>query len=568
MKTHALLSTSVLALAASSASAQIEMRKYVGAAAHDHFGWAVSVVGDVDGDGKDDLAIGAPGRDGSLGVDVGRVIVVSGRTSQTLRTWDGLGPQDFFGQAIAPVGDLDGDGFADVLVGAPEADHPAFFGAGGTYGNGYAHVLSGATGLPLLSITASGKCLGAAVAAGGDVNGDGVTELLIGGPGGSGSVLVVNGASGAILRTHTPGPGTGGWFGHSVTFLGDLQNDGADEYAIGAIETQTNNYKGRVRAYDGASGAQLWEVLGSQPDDEFGFSIARIGDCDGDGFPELVVGARQDGFPSPVGRGYVRVLSGATGSSIAKFFGSLSAWGMGFSVAAIGDVDGDGLEDFAASQPGADDFGYAFASAVRVFAGDPLQELFKVPQPATKDFFGVGLHSGDATGDGLRDLVIGEPYADEGGMNAGRVFAYTAVRSVVTYCEAQANSQGCTPAISGVGTPSATLLSPFRIRAMDVLNGKKGLLFYGFKPRQTPFLGGFMCIVAPTVRTPVQDSGGNPPPSDCSGFFSFDFNEHIRSGIDPKLVPGEEVFAQYWSRDPPAASSSNLTDALAFYIHP
>jgi hypothetical protein len=75
-----------------------------------------------------------------------------------------------------------------------------------------------------------------------------------------------------------------------------------------------------------------------------------------------------------------------------------------------------------------------------------------------------------------------------------------------------------------------------------------------------------MCIVSPTTRTPVQSSGGSPSGDDCTGVLTLDFNARIQSGIDPRLVAGEEVFAQYWSRDPADASTTNLTDALAFFV--
>jgi hypothetical protein len=146
---------------------------------------------------------------------------------------------------------------------------------------------------------------------------------------------------------------------------------------------------------------------------------------------------------------------------------------------------------------------------------------------------------------------------------------YTIVRSILSYCESEANTLGCTPVISGTGTPSATLANSFDVGANNVLNNKAGLLFYGFKPRQTPFQGGHMCIVAPTARTPIQNSGGTPAPAnDCSGVFALDFNARIQSGVDPMLVAGEEVFAQYWSRDPADASTTNLSNALAFYVTP
>jgi Tol biopolymer transport system component len=138
------------------------------------------------------------------------------------------------------------------------------------------------------------------------------------------------------------------------------------------------------------------------------------------------------------------------------------------------------------------------------------------------------------------------------------------------YCTAKPNSQGCTPLISFTGTPSASAAAPFRIQAAGVINHKPGLLFYGLGFQALPFQGAFLCVATPLTRTIVQLSGGNPPPDDCSGFYSFDFNAHIQSGIDPRLVAGTIADAQYWTRDPadPTGFTTGLTDALHFLIAP
>jgi len=205
--------------------------------------------------------------------------------------------------------------------------------------------------------------------------------------------------------------------------------------------------------------------------------------------------------------------------------------------------------------------------ALQVRDGQNGALLLSLAPPSGSQQFGSALASGDANGDGLRDLLCGAPCSNSNGAFAGSVHVYTIVRAPTVYCASELNSLGCTPSIAGVGTPSATLGSPFDVRATSVLNQKSGLCFYGFKPRQTPFQGGHMCVVAPTIRTAIQNSGGSATGSDCTGVFALDFNARIQSGVDPLLVTGEEVFAQYWSRDPQDASTTNLTDALAFYIN-
>jgi len=145
----------------------------------------------------------------------------------------------------------------------------------------------------------------------------------------------------------------------------------------------------------------------------------------------------------------------------------------------------------------------------------------------------------------------------------------TCCRAPSTYCTAQVNSQGCIPAISSVGTPSATAgPGTFAIDATQVLPNVNGILAYSTNGNNnSPFMGGTLCIRSPLNRTPVQNSAatGAPP---CTGVFSFDFNDWIMNGGDPALVAGAEVWAQYWSRDQGAAFGSNLTDALNFVICP
>ena len=139
----------------------------------------------------------------------------------------------------------------------------------------------------------------------------------------------------------------------------------------------------------------------------------------------------------------------------------------------------------------------------------------------------------------------------------------------VVYCTAKMNSLGCTPAIGYTGSPSLTDPNPFDINAVNIINSKPGILFYGYSPAAIPFQGGFLCVQPPIKRTPPQSSGGNPPPPDCSGTYHYDMNARIQSGVDPALqVLGVKVYAQYWSRDPQDPHTTNLSDALEFEICP
>jgi hypothetical protein len=138
-----------------------------------------------------------------------------------------------------------------------------------------------------------------------------------------------------------------------------------------------------------------------------------------------------------------------------------------------------------------------------------------------------------------------------------------------TYCTAKTTSIGCVPSIGASGVPSASAGSGFTITASDVINNKNGLLFYSLTGQQAiPFQGGTLCGKPPIRRTTVQNAGGNPPPNDCSGTFAMDFNVLIASGVNPLLVAGQQVDAQWWFRDPgfSAPNNSGLSNAIDFVI--
>lgn len=136
-----------------------------------------------------------------------------------------------------------------------------------------------------------------------------------------------------------------------------------------------------------------------------------------------------------------------------------------------------------------------------------------------------------------------------------------------TYCTAKVNSQGCTPALSFSGVPSLTHPGPFDITATQVINGKPGLLFYSHVGRDAvPFQGGTLCVRTPIQRTPIQSSGGNPPPDDCSGTYGFDFNGWIQAGADPIINLGSTLNAQFWYRDPESPTGTGLTNAIEFIV--
>lgn len=136
----------------------------------------------------------------------------------------------------------------------------------------------------------------------------------------------------------------------------------------------------------------------------------------------------------------------------------------------------------------------------------------------------------------------------------------------VGYCTAQVTSQGCTPSISAIGTPSVTSPRPFWLRCANQAPQTSGLLFYGYAPASVAYQGGFLCVAPPTRRTALLNSGGGT--AACSGVLAYDFTPRIHSGVDPLLSLGRDVHFQFWSRDPLANSGANRSDALRVRIAP
>jgi hypothetical protein len=144
------------------------------------------------------------------------------------------------------------------------------------------------------------------------------------------------------------------------------------------------------------------------------------------------------------------------------------------------------------------------------------------------------------------------------------------VTNPTTFCTAKTNSQGCAPTAGWTGLPQLSGPDNLHITCSNVINNKAGVMYWGTSPRTTPapFVGGFNCVQAPVFRTPVQNSGGNAPPDDCSGSYAFFFSHAYM--LSRGLNAGDTVYCQYWYRDPaiPDGTSAGLSDAVGFEILP
>lgn len=435
------------------------------------FGLAVATVGDLNGDGYSEVAIGMPLYDGSNGVDQGRVRIVRGSATGlagTLLTLYGSAGSRF-GSAISTAGDFDGDGFLDVLIGAPRAPTTA-----GGEGQVYLYRGDGEsldTSQPWWVIDSfnAGSQLGSSVDGGGDLNGDGLSDIIVGEPmygGGLGRARVYLGSASPPSDFGTElfgGAYTGDTprWGSSVALVGDVNRDGFDDVAVGAPYSDWRpsvfpephvNDAGYAKIWFGsAAGVEVTADVVLSPQDGaldpaanlyFGFSLAGAGDLDHDGYADLVVGVPyRDQFPVP-NPGSVRVFLGSNLTAgnehvFDEIFGQSADDHFGRHVATAGDLDGDGYADFVVGAPdaltGPTRNGRAYAYCGKPHGQDASGAFRIVPRLCGTmtgeddgDRFGVAVAtSGDTDGDGFSDLIVGAHLAELGNAtDEGRAYNY------------------------------------------------------------------------------------------------------------------------------------------------
>jgi hypothetical protein len=360
--------------------------------ANSGFGQSVGAAGDLDGDGSDDLIVGLPSDD-TAGIDAGAARVYSGRTGTLLWTFPGPSADAQQGSSVAGAGDVDGDGVPDLIVGAPYAS------GGGLSRSGRATLYSGRTGSAIRfhEGEASNARLGLAVAGAGDVDGDGFDDVAITSPGdqGGGSVRLHSGRTGARLFIFIGPSGSG--LGQSVANAGDVNGDGFPDLIVGA-PTETASRSAYVLS--GRTGQLIRRIQG--PGEDFGYSVCGAGDVDGDGTPDLAVGAPG----SSSAQGQVLLFSGRTFALLLNAQGWQTNESFGTSLAGGGDVNGDGTPDLVVGAPGAQANGIA-SGRTAVLSGRDLSTLFSfVGWPASNIGRSVALLR-DVNDDGRADVFTG-----------------------------------------------------------------------------------------------------------------------------------------------------------------
>jgi hypothetical protein len=409
-------------LLSSGAFGQQSVRQHLGEGADDWFGASLARAGDVNADGVEDYVVGAP----ELTSGVGYVKVFSGADGSTLYTFRGTVSGETYGMSVDAAGDVNADGYADVLIGAPELNASMA---------GKAQVRSGLDGSLLYNFVGSGNdSLGRAVAAAGDLNQDGYDDVLVGAPGVDfvsmlpGFAVLYSGRDGSALRTFRDPTATRGNFGSAVAGGADINADGMPDLLIGnptRVDSQQRT-TGSVRIFSGSNFAQLRQQVGPVQIGALGSSIDAAGDVNGDGYDDYVVG---DAGHIPNSSGFAAYLySGRDQSLLYTYGGDCFSGGVGLAVAGGEDVNGDGIEDALIGAPGGL-YQFGLPGLACLYSGLTGQVLYSFNPRTTRKGFGTSVDFiSDLDGDGLPDVLVGDQLDDRlgfGGFGNGAVTVYS-----------------------------------------------------------------------------------------------------------------------------------------------
>jgi hypothetical protein len=401
---------------------------YSGERSEQQTGHSIASAGDVNGDGYDDMIVGSNGVAqtgkaliffGGPGADMTADIILS----------DNLG-NSRFGCSVASAGDVNNDGYDDVIVGAYNLNKSYIFFGGSVMDSVEDIVLTGGSGGDRFGISVSGA---------GDFNGDGYDDVLVGanynnvsGTNSGRVYLYYGGASmDNVADMLMNGEVDYDYFGYSVSGAGDVNGDGFDDFIVGAhLNDEAYSSGGKAYLYLGGSSpdnAPALEIPGESAYNYFGYSVSGAGDVNGDGFDDFIIGAYGNSEAgSDAGKAYLYFgSSNPDGLSDLTFLGTFYREQFGVRVASAGDINNDGFSDLMIGN-----IDTYTSGKVRLFLGgtdmdNEADEIFY--EETVHDGFGYALAGiGDFNADGVPDIAVGAPRNGNIGYKMGKAYVYSA----------------------------------------------------------------------------------------------------------------------------------------------
>lgn len=588
---------------AASSSLSTVAGSYVGELEGGLAGWSVALMGDVNGDGYGDFLVSARGADAGLTVNAGKVYLLFGQNSGwkqevniSLANASFVGEHilDEAGSFVAGVGDVNGDGLSDFAIGA-EFNDDGGNDAGKIYlflgkRSGWSRDISLSTSDASFVGESAGDRAGYSVAGAGDVNGDGLSDFLVGAPGSdlggpeSGQVYLIFGrrdgwqrnVSLSFANASYVGEVSADQAGSAVSGGCDVSSDGFDDILIGS-PYRDNGGRDRGEAYMVLGSPVGWTMrrslyfadasfLGEHDDDKVGWSVACVNDMNGDESDEVAIGAPWN-FSTADRAGQVYLFLGKSQNwsmrtpvsvSDSSFVGEAAYDRAGFSLSRGGDANGDGYGDLIIGAHTAKVGNKAEAGKAYVVAGQgrawtrniSLSQAWRIyTGEQSGAWAGFSVSGGeDVDGDGYDDMLVGAPFYDTPSvMEAGK--AYLALPDH-NKKPSSITSIAFTYADSASTTSSVALGKPFYVQvvASDTDSTKRNLL-----PIQVrSSLGDHMGLVLDALET-APDSGIFR----ASGR-AMDMSQRTHGWI--RTVPGDVLIASPLPVGSPSASA-----ALVFY---
>ena len=357
----------------------------IGESGYESFGWDVAAFGDVNGDGFPEVAASAYGFDSPANTR-GRVYVLNGLDGSTLWQVQGDAAHWRFGKRLDAAGDYNNDGVPDLIVASEAATiHGDYTGIVRVYSGANGAVLLNAYGYKDWSN------FGNDVSAAGDVNFDGYDDIIVGSESndffgdGRGTAYVFSGKDNSILELFV-GTDDFDFHGSSVDAQGDCNGDGISDYVVGSLYTSVlADDGGSVHVYSGADGSELWRVDGYYFHNTFGRTVKFGGDQNGDGYDDVLVANYRGGYNGDInapGRGWVYCYSGLDGSLLWLLDPASTGDKFGLDISQVGDTNGDGADDFVVGAPAYGFYGSDYGYVSVYGATQTAQELWMLtPQP-------------------------------------------------------------------------------------------------------------------------------------------------------------------------------------------